>query len=225
MSLQDYDNPASLGSRLRRRRLQVFLDMIDTVHRRKGACRVIDLGGRANYWGSVPQSFFRERNCTITLSNLEALSPVPSEAADIFNAVTEDACALAAPDRAYDLLHSNSVIEHVGDWSRMKRFAHHAARVADGYFVQTPDYWFPYEPHFGTPFFAQLPRPLQVRLLMSRPCGFFPRASSLEQAVQSLESCQLLTKRMVGELFPDAELRRERILGLSKSIIALRQPA
>lgn len=223
--LQDYDNPASLGSRLRRKRLQVFLDMIDTVYRSKGACRVIDLGGRANYWQSAPQTFFRERNCTITLSNLEDLSPIPLKSADIFSAVTEDACALTAPDRCYDLLHSNSVIEHVGDWNRMKRFAHHASRVADGYFVQTPDYWFPYEPHFGTPFFAQMPRPLQVKLLMTRTCGFFPKARSIEQAIQSLESCQLLTKSMVRDLFPDAELRHERILGLSKSIIAVRRPA
>lgn len=220
--LQNYDDPRSLGSRLRLRRLRPFLDMVDAVWRERGGCRILDLGGRRGYWRIVPETFFTQRNCVVVVSNLEEREAGPPS--EVFSEVTEDATRLPHADRSFDLVHSNSVIEHVGGWREMRAFAEGAARVGRGYFVQTPDYWFPLEPHFGTPFFAQLPRPLQVRLLMRRGRGFFPRAASVEEAVRSLETVQLLSRPMMAALFPDARIGTERVLGLSKSLIAVRRP-
>lgn len=223
MKLQDYDDPRSLGMRLRARRLKPFLDMVDAVHRLTGACRILDVGGRRNYWAAAPPGFLESRGCTVVLSNVE---PPPPDAADdpVFSHVTEDACALQRPDRAFDLVHSNSVIEHVGDWARMEAFAREVARMADGYFVQTPDYWFPLEPHFGFPLFAQLPRPMQRALLMRRDLGFIPRAGTVAQAEAALDGVRLLDSRQMRDLFPDAELTHERVLGFSKSLIAVKRP-
>ena len=215
-----YDDQNTLGSRLRRRRLAMFLEMIAAVSGRHGRCRILDLGGRRSYWRAAPPGFLQAHRCTVTLSNLED----QPDGDDIFSTIREDACALAYPDASFDLVHSNSVIEHVGGWARMRSFADQTRRVAPGYFIQTPDYWFPYEPHYGTPFFALMPRPLQLRLLMSRPCGFFPKAKSLDEAIRCLEATQLLTRRMMAELFPDAEIVHERVGGLSKSLIAVRRP-
>jgi len=55
-------------------------------------------------------------------------------------------------DGEFDLVFSNSVIEHVGDFERMRQFVHEARRVAKSYWIQTPSKWFPIEPHCGMPF-------------------------------------------------------------------------
>ena len=223
MKLQDYDDPRSLSMLLRARRLRPFLEMIDTVHRRNGAVRILDIGGRRNYWSAAPQDFLAARNCTIVLGNTEAADRQPPDA--VFSEVQEDGCDLPYEDGAFDLVHSNSVVEHVGDWRRMVAFAREVRRTGAGYFVQTPAFWFPWEPHYGFPFFAQLPRPLQRGLLMRRRMGFFDRAGSMEEAEAVLDGTRLLDAAQMRTLFPDADLERERIAGLTKSLIAVRRPA
>jgi hypothetical protein len=145
--------------------------------------------------------------------------------ADIFRYADADARDLPYPDNSFDIAHSNSVIEHVGDWDSQVRFAREVARVAPGYFVQTPNYWFPWEPHFGTVGFQFLPMPLQISLLMARPRGFYQRAATVDAAVRSIETCQLLDARRFRALFADGELVREKFLGLTKSLMAIRRPA
>lgn len=223
MRLQDYDDPRSFGMRLRARRLRPFLDMIQAVHRRNGAVRILDIGGRRNYWGAAPEGFLAAHGCRIRLSNSEDAERGAADA--IFSEVREDGCDLSYEDGAFDLVHSNSVVEHVGDWARMTAFAREVRRIGDGYFVQTPAYWFPWEPHYGFPFFAQLPRPVQRGLLMRRRMGFFAQAGSLDEAEAVLDGTRLLDGAQMRALFPDAQMRPERIAGLTKSLIAMRPPA
>src|SRR5690606_18813309 len=100
-----------------------------------------------------------------------------------------DACNLAdIVDQSFDIAHSNSVVEHVGEWERMIQFANELARVSRGYFVQTPNYWFPMEPHCMIPFFHWLPEPSKVWLVLNFQLGHWRRASSVEDAVEIVRS-------------------------------------
>lgn len=216
----DYSDGRSIGSRFRARRIAPLLSAIDVVYRERGRVEIIDIGGTEAYWGIVPTDFLDARKVGITIVNLpEVALPIDHGP---FMFVHGDGCALERyQDKAFDIAHSNSVLEHVGTWGNMTRFAHEVRRVARAYFVQTPNFWFPIEPHCMLPFFHWLPFPVRVRLLNSLPIGLWGRAESVDAAVRLAESVQLINKTMFASLFPEAEIRRERLLMLTKSFVAM----
>jgi hypothetical protein len=94
--------------------------------------------------------------------------------------------------------------------------------VAPAHFIQTPYFWFPIEPHCRTPFFHWMPESWRLRLVMSRRLGFWPRAKDVDSAMKQVQSAVLLDRRMYQSLFPDSDVRPERFLALTKSLVALR---
>src|SRR5580658_3618505 len=139
-----------VGRRLRRfreRRMRLFAQEFEIT----GETRVLDVGGTPELWGLLPG---RPR---VTILNLPRASPGRSSCDLVF----ASGCALPFADRSFDIVFSNSVIEHVGDPARQQRFADEIRRVARRYWVQTPNRWFPIEPHLLTPLVHFLPRSWQ----------------------------------------------------------------
>ena len=122
--------------------------------------------------------------------------------------VRADARELPFADREFDIAHSNSLIEHVGDRSDRERVAAELRRVGRRYFVQTPNRGFPIEPHSLLPFVHMLPRRLGRRLWRYGVSD------------DPFDDTWLLGARELQELFPDAEIVRERFGPLTKSLIA-----
>jgi hypothetical protein len=219
--LTDYDNPSSLASRMRRRRIHQLLAMIESAHARFKRVDILDIGGTTAYWNIVPAEILADRAVTITLVNLPD-SP-SSAVGGHFRAVVGDGCDLSRyPDNSFHITHSNSVLEHVGDWSRMVGFAREVRRLAPFYFVQTPYFWFPVEPHFMMPLFHWLPEPLRVALALRFGLGHFERAATVDDAVRNVEGIRLVDRKMFRHLFPDAVVSTERVLLMPKSLIATR---
>jgi hypothetical protein len=203
---------------LRRRRFSLFVSLMDEVLSTQETCRILDIGGDPDYWADV-EDMLGQRRWHVTLLNLTT-SPVEDAR---FASVAGDARDLSAyADMSFDLVHSNSVIEHVGSWLDMKAMAQEARRVAPRYFVQTPYFWFPVEPHNSTFFFHWMPESIRVSLLMRRPRGRWGQAPDVDTAMRQIQSAVLLDRRMLATLFPDATIYRERIFGLTKSLIAVR---
>ncbi|MFZ5808122.1 MAG: class I SAM-dependent methyltransferase [Chloroflexota bacterium] len=220
--ISDYHNPASLGSRFRAKRITPLLEMVEETFNTHGFVKLVDIGGTQNYWGIVPRQFFERHNTTITIVNLPG--NVSQQEDILFTHVEADGCDLSCfADQVFHIAHSNSVIEHVGDWERMLRFSVELRRVSVAYFVQTPNFWFPVEPHCMTPFFHWLPIPLRIGLVRRFQLGHWEKASSVDKAVRLVESARLLTKDMFQELFPDARIHTERLFGLPKSFIAIKK--
>ena len=204
-------------NRFRQRRLLRFLAIVDEIIAANGSCRILDVGGNAHYWMGL-EPLWRDRKCHITMVNLTS-EPVPDQR---FSSAAGDARDLSQfPDASFDLVHSNSVIEHVGLWRDQVRMAQEVRRLAPRYFVQTPNYWFPLEPHFRTPLIHWLPEPWRVAIVMRRACGFYPRAKSSDEARHILDDARLLDARALADLFPDAVIEREHFAGLTKSLIAI----
>jgi SAM-dependent methyltransferase len=139
---------------------------------------------------------------------------------------------LPFPDGFFDIVYCSSVIEHVTVpkeevWSArsgktFKRraeesqaaFAREIRRLGKNYFVQTPNKWFPIESHTWLPFIGFAPRAAQLATIAVSNRFWIKRTSP---------DWHLLTAGEMRRLFPDAEIRRELFLGLTKSIMAIRR--
>ena len=168
--LLSYANQKSLGSKLRAKRIAPLLEMVKDVFNEHGAVNIIDIGGTEGYWNIVPRQYLDEHNVKITIVNLPG-TVMPKDHGP-FKFVGADGCDLAGfSDRSFHIAHSNSVVEHVGDWGRMVQFAKELSRVSSKYFVQTPNYWFPIDPHCMMPFFHWLPKPIRIWLVLRFQLG------------------------------------------------------
>ena len=107
---------------------------------------ILDVGGTGFNWSLLPIS------PRLTILNL----PGQIEEADA--SVIADGRCLPFKDRAFDIVFSNSVIEHLGDSASQEAFAREIARVSLGYHVQTPNRLFPFEPHLLSLSFIICPR-------------------------------------------------------------------
>lgn len=213
-----------VSERARRARNRQLLDFIAVLSAEGRVRRILDMGGRASCWRAFGLDELRRLGAHVTIVNAEP-EPAPAEA-DVMAFVTGDACDLSGfADGAFDLVHSNSVIEHVGDDARQEAFAREARRLAPACYVQTPYFWFPIEPHFLSLGFHWLPERVRVRKLMRRDYGHHRREETEAAALATVRSARLLTRRRLAALFPDAGIVEERILGLVKSIIAVRRAA
>ena len=211
-TLADNSRPDSMASRMRRKRFALFLSLLESV---EGPVRILDIGGTQQFWNVMMGS--EPTRLRITLLNV-VHQTVSSSA---FVSAVGDARHLEGiGDGEFDVVFSNSVIEHVGTYEDQRRMADEVRRVGKRYFVQTPNRRFPIEPHFLFPFFQYLPVAARAWLLSSFNVGWYRRIPDKQAARREVESIQLLTRSRFAKLFPGATLYEEKILGLTKSFVA-----
>lgn len=216
-----YKNTKSVEFGFRARRFKEIRRIIQNILDEKGHARILDLGGSEKYW-LIGADFIRANRSRLKFT---IINPEIQESADrsLFTFMVGDACdPNLFKGQRFDFVHSNSVIEHVGDDEMVRRFAQTTRRLGDRYYMQTPDYWFPYEPHFRFPAFQWLPAALRAYLMTRMRLGFFDRQDSIAEARQHVDSIRLMNAGQVKALFPDAEISRERVFGMSKSIMAIK---
>ncbi len=193
--------------------------------RTTGTFRVLDLGGRADYWQRVGLDFLEANDVEILCVNYtEAELYAGQGDFPRLKTAVGDARALSYADGSFHLAHSNSVIEHVGNFADKRAFAGEVRRLAKAYYVQTPYFWFPIDPHWPKmPFFHWMPMSWRWRMLCRWKLGFAGPHRDMDHALGDLEATVLLDWTQMHGLFPDATLRAERLAGLPKSMIAERR--
>lgn len=210
--LADNSSGDSLATRMRRARFALFLSLLRTVEK---PVRVLDIGGTQAFWNLMSEG--EDLDADVTLLNLDH-QPVMSSR---FTSASGDARSIPQyADGAFDVVFSNSVIEHVGSYDDQRRMASEVLRVGKRYFVQTPNKRFPLEPHFLFPFFQYLPVAIRAQMLHRFDVGWYKRVPSIERARREVESIQLLTKAKFAALFPGANIYEEKLFGLTKSFVA-----
>lgn len=212
--VSDNGNPRSLATAMRRRRFAFFLSLLDKVPR---PVRILDVGGEQQFWKMMGTD--RLEGISVTLLNLRSEELTESLFVD---SIAGDARDLGRFESgAFDVVFSNSVIEHLGPrFEDQRRMANEIRRVGKRYFVQTPNRYFPIEPHFLTPGFQFFPVSLRVWLVTHFSVGWYPRFRDVASATQEVQSICLLSRTQVRELFPEAGIFEEKILGLTKSFVA-----
>ncbi|MDW7690830.1 class I SAM-dependent methyltransferase [Flammeovirgaceae bacterium SG7u.111] len=211
-SIVDYQNPNSLALRARKKRFDFFLKEIEPLPR---PAKILDVGGTQGFWENM--NFTHHKNFQIYILNLQHQEMKYPH----FTYVNGDATDLQQfDDGFFDLVFSNSVIEHLFTWENQVKMAQEVQRVGKNYFVQTPNYWFPIEPHFVFPFFQYLPKRYQVELVSNFNLGTIQKSNNKERAHKIVEEFKLLTITKMKDLFPDSNLYLEKYLGMTKSIVA-----
>lgn len=218
--VSSHTDSTSLSAKLRLRRMQYLDEAIQRLDRDNLA--LIDLGGTASFWEMNLQHLQRARMLSrIDIYNLEVDTERRERIGHVEVALRPgNATQLTAVrDRQYDVAFSNSVIEHVGNLREQKCLAQEIQRVAAEYVLQTPNRFFPLEPHFYVPFFPFIP--LSIRTWMHRrfTLGWFPPEADELQARIDCDEIRLLTRRELHLLFPEAEVHAERLAGMVKSFI------
>jgi len=191
-----------------------------------GIFNIIDMGGSYKYWDRVGLDFLESANIKITCVNhIRSELVAPELKTERITFVVADACNLHFyKDSSFDFVHSNSVIEHVGRWSEMRAFAKEVRRLAPAYYIQTPYFWFPIDPHFyRVPFYHWMPESLRLKIIRRMKIGWSMAIPDLDDAMAAVESAVILDASQFRSLFPDAEISFERFALFPKSLIAIRR--
>lgn len=174
--------------------------------------RILDVGGTVFNW-----TLLSVRPNLVILNRY-----VPRKPADRAMWIKADALHLPFRDGMFDIVYSNSVIEHVGTFENQRRFAAECQRVGTSYYIQTPNRWFFMEPHYITPFIHWVPRFLRSYLLRHFTLWGWLNRPTHAECRASVEEIRLLSEKEVRWLFPDADIWYERFMGMIKSFMAFR---
>lgn len=200
-----------ISSRFREARKQHFWETFSLDE--KSGLKILDVGGTP--WSSFVSEL---KGHSVTYLNLDKCEQ------EIRDGLPEgqfyvqgDACDMPFEDGEFDIAFSNSVIEHVGRYSRQEQFANEIRRVSKAFLVQTPYRHFPIEPHYNFPFVQYFPEWAERIVYKCWPFSW------LKIHKMDFERAFLLNRRQMRKLFPDAQLKVERAGLMVKSMTCVKQ--
>ena len=203
----------SFSNRMRSRRFERFEALTAGLAR---PLRVIDVGGTAAFWKQ--RGWAGRDDVDVTLVNLVEEDTGHGN----LTSVVGDATNLAnVADGQYDVAFSNSVIEHLFTYEAQAAMGREMQRVAKAFWVQTPNFWFPMEPHFLVPGWQYLPQRARVEIIRRRACGWRGPCPDPDEARRTVAEVRLLRRRELRRLFPEATIIEEKLAGLTKSFVVL----
>lgn len=173
--------------------------------------QILDVGGAERFWYAADPKYMELSD--ITMVNLEQDQSFQNTNNHFFSVIGDATHLDGYGDKSVDLAFSNSVIEHVGCWEDKVKMVKEMKRVGKHIYLQTPNKFFPIEPHFLIPFFYLFSNEQQVRILARKEKCTIDKARALN------DSISLLSYKDLKKLFPDQKIHRERFLGFTKSFI------
>lgn len=205
------NQPGSLGSKFRAKRFAFFEEKFLEQFNHSPSVKILDVGGTESFWQD--KELISKKGIHITLLNREA------EPVNLPNMISlaGDATDLSEfGNKSFDLVFSNSVIEHLENRENQKKMAQEVQRVGKKYFVQTPNKYFFIEPHYGLPFFQFVPKPFALSILTKTKLSRL-RKWGAKEAQDYLEEIRLLSLSEMKLLFPGGKVFFEKFMGLNKS--------
>jgi SAM-dependent methyltransferase len=218
MNWQDMTYPVM--AYFRRKRLAELLRIYPDIE----SYSVLDVGGRPFMWNLLKE-YYDVVPDRLVLLNTPSETALPES--DDYSVKIADGCNLPYSDKSFDLVFSNSVIEHVGQKEEMIQFSKECERVGHNIYIQTPNRWFPVDAHLGVAFIHWLPRPLYKKLsfLSLRYPFTINNPTQKRDFDLEFETTYLLTLKQLERLFPQKRIISEKFLFFIKSFIVVSQQA
>lgn len=210
----DFRRDDSLAIKLRMKRIILFKELISSIPNISKPIKILDVGGTEIFWERM--GFADDERYYITLLNL---SKVETHHQNLISFVGDARGMPQFNNGEFDVVFSNSVIEHVGEYEDQKKMAKEIQRVGKRYFIQTPNFYFPFEPHFLFPFFQFFPLWLKVLMVQHFNLGWYTKIPDKEKAIKTVNSIRLLKRKELMVLFPGGTIFEEKFMGLTKSFV------
>ena len=201
----------------RKRKLELFDKMIGPSEQ----TRVLDVGGEVNPRGGsdlqLIDSYPWKKNLSSINLSCEHVSRIKKHYPKV-DARVGDALCLPWPDKYFDVVYSNAVIEHVGDFEKQIQMATEIMRVGKRWFVTTPNRWYPFEFHMRLPLVTWLPGHgyFWVGRLV---CYNHVRQKYVFGAKQS--GTRLMTAKEMKHCFPGSKIIKHRVTFMAETVIAI----
>jgi len=202
----------------RKRKLQLFNRIITPTEN----MRVLDVGAEVDSSGVEGLQFidfypWKNRISAINLS-AEHISAIKNYNPEI-EAVVGDACDLPWPDKYFDVVYCNAVIEHVGSLDKQKRMAAEIMRVGKRWFVTTPNRWYPFEFHMRLPFVTLLPG--RGYLWAGTVVSYNHVKRRYTFANKRQNSLRLMTAQELKSCFVGSRIIKQRVTFMSETLVAV----
>lgn len=123
---------ALMQNRFRMARFKIINRLIETLLAGRETLTILDVGGRAEYWNMLAPHLRPKVHVTL-LNHADELALYSEHVAEglRFTNVAGNGCNMPEyADWSFDLVHSNSVIEHVGSYANMFNLADEIRRSA-----------------------------------------------------------------------------------------------
>ena len=201
----------------RKRKIALFKETFNPTERH----RILDVGAEIDPKVNSTLQFidaypWKNRISAINLS-AEHVSAIKQLYPQI-DARVGDACALPWPDKYFDIVYSNAVIEHVGDFDRQKQMAAEIMRVGKRWFVTTPNRWYPFEFHMRLPFVTWLPG--NAYLWVGRIISYNHVQKRYMSGIKN-DNLRLMKARDLKHCFPGSKIIKQRVTFKAETLIAI----
>jgi SAM-dependent methyltransferase len=183
--------------------------------------KVLDVGAEVNPNNYEELQFIDiyqwKNNLSAVNISAEHISIIKESYPEI-KAVVCDACKLPWPDKSFDVVYSNAVIEHVGSFEKQKAMADEIMRVGKRWFVTTPNRWFPFEFHMRLPFITWLPGNgyLWIGSIVS-----YNHIQGKYRMGGKHNDLRLMSARELQGCFPDSKIIKQRVTIMAETLIAV----
>tara|TARA_B100001063_G_scaffold223645_1_gene231026 strand:- start:519 stop:1175 length:657 start_codon:yes stop_codon:yes gene_type:complete len=202
------ENKDSLGNQFREKRFSFFLKKINKMQK---PVTILDIGGKINFWEN--RDLAGNNEYKITIVNIEKETSIYSN----IHCEIGDATNLNKFNtKSFNIVHSNSVIEHLYNFNNQSKMASEIIRVGQKHIVQTPNKYFFIEPHYLLPFFQFFPDKLKYLILIKTKLSRLKKWDK-NFAKQYIKEIRLLSMKEMKVLFPNSKIYFEKFLGMNKS--------
>ena len=208
---------AKLSYVSRKRKLELF----NKIMKPTAQTKVLDIGAQINPQCNGRLQFidpypWKSKVTAINIS-AEQIKLIEEHYPEI-EAVVGDACALPWPDKHFDVVYGNAVIEHVGDFEKQKRMAAEIMRVGKKWFITTPNRWYPLEFHLRLPFVTWLPG--NSYLWLGRLVSYNHVKKKYMSGIR-YDTLRLMTAKELKHCFPRSRIIKQRVTFMAETLIVV----